>query len=335
MKKLKLKKKVKVITTLLSFGMLLTVLPSMKLVAEDDGTAASTYTGEVSVGPYIKYEPAADTYYSDEASNDYAFTTLEDTTGSVPVAMNGTTNLVVNDNGSYTYNQSVTVDKTITKETKKNSNNEDEDVYKLDMSASSLSKIVNYNSGVDYILMLDVSGNMTDTRMTALKTALTDFINQVYERSSGSRIAMVQFSQNSYVLTNESHTAVEDALVTVKTGKDSLNNIVTNLTADSNKDSSQYSNSDQAMFDALKIFQSANNDNETDDLGQKYSERTRVSILFSAGLLGKGKNSNGKESAWTGWDISARNSAQATMSMATILKYTRWFECHNSNLLYV
>lgn len=38
MKKLKLKKKVKVITTLLSFGMLLTVLPSMKLVAEDDTT---------------------------------------------------------------------------------------------------------------------------------------------------------------------------------------------------------------------------------------------------------------------------------------------------------
>ena len=38
MKKLKLKKKVKVITTLLSFGMLLTVLPSMKLVAEDDNT---------------------------------------------------------------------------------------------------------------------------------------------------------------------------------------------------------------------------------------------------------------------------------------------------------
>lgn len=76
MKKLKLKKKVKVITTLLSFGMLLTVLPSMKLVAEDESTV--TDTSNVSVGPYIKYEPTTEgTYYSDEVANDTVFTILE------------------------------------------------------------------------------------------------------------------------------------------------------------------------------------------------------------------------------------------------------------------
>lgn len=340
MKKLKLKKKVKVITTLLSFGMLLTVLPSMKLVAEDDGTAASTYKGEVSVGPYIKYEPAADTYYSDEVANDTVFTTLE-ADGNMPVVMDGetTTNPVVNKNGSYTYDNSVTVDKTITKETKKTADNKDTDVYKLDMSASSLSKIVNYNAGVDYILLLDVSKNMNPEngkdRMDALKKALTKFINQVYDRSSGSRIALVQFSEKSKVLTNSTGNADESALVTVKTGKENLLEIVngnsanntSGLVVDSDEKSKEYSNSDQAMFDALKIFQSVSTaDDHKDDLNQKYSDRTRVTLLFSAGLPGKGKNTDndGKDSNYTGWDITARDSAQATMSMATIMKYTRW-----------
>lgn len=331
MKKLKLKKKVKVITTLLSFGMLLTVLPSMKLVAEDDTVA--TDTSDVTVGPYIKYRPAEDTYYSDEVSNDADFTTLE-ANGGTPVPTDDSTKLVVNKDGSYTYNGSVSVDKTITKETKKNEINQDEDVYKLDMSASSLSKIVNYNAGVDYILLLDVSDNMKEEngydRMAALKTALTTFINQVYNRSSGSRIALVQFSKEAKVLTNSTGTADESALVTVKTGKDDLLEIIngssTNNTSglgvDSIKDSMEYSNSDQAMFDALKIFQSVSTaDDHKDDLNIKYSDRTRVTILFSAGLPGLGKNNSASESASTGWDITARNSAQATMSLATILKY--------------
>ena len=87
MKKLKLKKNVKVVTTLLSFAMLFTVLPSMNLVAEDD-TATIDQNGEsVNLSLYdqlinsvssSEVESIIGNYTDDELTNFYSGLTEEE-----------------------------------------------------------------------------------------------------------------------------------------------------------------------------------------------------------------------------------------------------------------
>lgn len=304
MKKIKLKKKVKVITTLLSFGMLLTVLPSMKLAAEDDTVA--TDTSNVSVGPYIKYQPAEDAYYSDEVSNDIDFTTLE-ANGTMAVATDDATNPVVNsdDNDSWTYDNKITVNKTIDKVS------ELEDVYKLTMSAKSKPNMV--NPGVDFVLMLDMSNYMTTSSVSELKTAVNTFIDKIDDIADNSRIAIIKYNNIADVLSG-SQVANDAALVTVRNNVDNLKSLVTNI----GNTGSGNSNCDQAMLKAVQIFQSANNNNTADGNpnGGTYATRTRVSILFTAGLPGEGKDDYDA----SGWKYDARERAQAAMSLATILK---------------
>ena len=313
MKRYRLKKKVKVITALLSFAMLFTAIPSMKLVAEDDTSVNPEYTDEVSVGPFISYQ-------AQEESNDINdFTTLEMSDDTMAVDAGITQDPVTNKDGSLTYNNSVTVDKTISKGGTVGSGTDAEDFFKLTLKASVNSVIVNRNAGADIILMLDMSKYMTDQRVTALKTAVNNFISEVNRRSPESRIAIVRYSSASTVLSGTGN-AEDGALVTVHDdGKTNLTGIVNALSTDNNG-----SYCDLAMFDALKIFQSANFNEDTDSLGQEYRNRTRVAILFTAGLPGEGKGESGENTDLTGWRKSARNSAQAAMSISSIIKGTRF-----------
>lgn len=66
---------------------------------------------------------------------------------------------IENDDGSITYNDNVTVNKTIEKTSVDN-------VYKLDMTAESESKIVTTTTGVDFVLMLDLSSYMSKYTVT-------------------------------------------------------------------------------------------------------------------------------------------------------------------------
>lgn len=143
---------------------------------------------------------------------------------------------------------------------------------------------------MDIILVLDTSSEMIDgndktTRLNALKTAATTFINNVAEQTVAqgeqpTRIAIVKYNDTASV---ESGTklAEEGALVFVNaSGADELNGIIDALTV---KESGA-ANCNLGLAHAKNIFQSANN-------GQ-YKDRDRVVILLSAGVFGSSGNLN-------------------------------------------
>ena len=326
MKRLKLRKEVKFITCLLCFALLLGFLPTMNVIAEDQNDETVTtyinseFSDEVSVGPYVKYEPSSNNITPSRAST-YSlkarstFSTPSSSTEDDLVINSGTKN----ENGSITYENGIKVDKTIETANLNDTNgNVVRDAYKLNMTAEAASNIIEVNKGVDFILLLDLSKYMTDDRLVALKNAVDQFISTVYTKAPDSRVALVSYSNKSSVLSGNK-TADEGALVTLdESGKNSLLNIVYNeLTINSSGDS----NCDQAMFDALKIFQAANRNSSKDSTGTAYKERTRVSILFTAGIPGKGESTSSEET--TGWTENARNVAQAAMSLSVILKGNR------------
>lgn len=328
MKRLKLRKEVKFITCLLCFALLLGFLPTMNVIAEDQNDETVTtyinseFSDEVSVGPYVKYEPSSNNITPSRAST-YSlkarstFSTPSSSTEDDLVINSGDTNK----DGSIKYNNGITVDKTISAANLKDTQgNVVRDAYKLNMTAESESNIVEINKGVDFILLLDMSkymatSNGTD-RLSALKDAVTKFINTVAEKAPDSRIAIVSYSDNSSVLSG-SKVANDGALVTLNAqGKESLIQIV-----DSNLNNpSGNSNCDMAMLDSLKIFQDANSNENKDKTGTMYKDRTRVSILFTAGIPGDGID----DKHYTGWSENARNVAQASMSLSVILKGERF-----------
>ena len=315
MKRLKLRKEVKFITCLLCFALLLGFLPTMNVIAEDQNDETVTtyinseFSDEVSVGPYVKYEPSSNNITPSRAST-YSlkarstFSTPSSSTEDDLVINSGTKN----ENGSITYENGIKVDKTIeTANLNDTQGNVVSDAYKLNMTAEAASNIIEINKGVDFILLLDMSKYMATSggtdRLSALKGAVTKFINTVAEKAPDSRIAIVSYSDNSSVLSG-SKVANDDALVTLNAqGKESLIQIVDrNLNNPSGN-----SNCDMAMLDSLKIFQDANSNVNKDKTGTMYKDRTRVSILFTAGIPGNGINND----HYTGWDVNARNVAQA------------------------
>ena len=315
---------------------------------------------------------------------------------------------VENDDGSITYNDNVTVNKTIEKTSVDN-------VYKLDMTAESESKIVTTTTGADFILMLDLSSYMSgstskeyvrvtntqnsnlynqraklyyqpfgsreyqkveitisrdwpwssytytyyaggesiassdgaydrpyvsgtfytletvdtgasDVRITALRNAVAAFINEVADKSPGSRVAIVTYSNGAEVLTG-SKRADGGALVTMdSSGKEALLQITNNLTVKGGD-----SNSDYALADAVKIFQDENDNNNMDSAGQVYAQRQRVAVLFSAGTAGNGAfrdGDNGRPvSYYPYYNFSSSGTgnqvAQGSMHLAAILKTPR------------
>lgn len=189
-------------------------------------------------------------------------------------------------------------------------------VYQIDLGAQAHSEIITTSSGVDIILMLDMSRYMNDTRLAALKAAVTNFIDNTAERSPESRIAIVTYNNSSSVITG-TKVAKEGALVRVG-GKDletdpnsnveNLRNIVAGL----NYTTYTPANSNLAIADAVRIFQSANDDSKLDEYNKAYNQRTRVAILFSAGTPGDGN--------WDGDDYTV---AQAGISLSVYLKGDR------------
>ena len=328
MKRLKLRKEVKFITCLLCFALLLGFLPTMNVIAEDQNDETVTtyinseFSDEVSVGPYVKYEPSSNNITPSRAST-YSlkarstFSTPSNSTEDDLVINNG----AMNEDGSITYENGIKVDKTIeTANLNDTQGNVVSDAYKLNMTAEAASNIIEINKGVDFILLLDMSKYMATSggtdRLSALKGAVTKFINTVAEKAPDSRIALVSYSDNSSVLSG-SKVANDGALVTLNAqGKESLIQIVNrNLNNPSGN-----SNCDMAMLDSLKIFQDANSNVNKDKTGTMYKDRTRVSILFTAGIPGNGINND----HYTGWDVNARNVAQASMSLSVILKGDRF-----------
>jgi len=137
---------------------------------------------------------------------------------------------------------------------------------------------------MDIILVLDTSsemieGNDKTTRLNALKTAATTFINNVAAQTVAqgeqpTRIAIVKYNDTASV---ESGTklAEEGALVFVNaSGATELNGIVNALTIKENG----AANCNLGLAHAKNIFQSANNGS--------YKDRDRVVILLSAGVFG-------------------------------------------------
>ena len=328
MKRLKLRKEVKFITCLLCFALLLGFLPTMNVIAEDQNDETVTtyinseFSDEVSVGPYVKYEPSSNNITPSRAST-YSlkarstFSTPSSSTEDDLVINSGTKN----ENGSITYENGIKVDKTIeTANLNDTQGNVVSDTYKLNMTAEAASNIIEINKGVDFILLLDMSKYMATSggtdRLSALKGAVTKFINTVAEKAPDSRIAIVSYSDNSSVLSG-SKVANDGALVTLNAqGKESLIQIVDrNLNNPSGN-----SNCDMAMLDSLKIFQDANSNENKDKTGTMYKDRTRVSILFTAGIPGDGID----DKHYTGWSENARNVAQASMSLSVILKGERF-----------
>ncbi|NLA78526.1 MAG: VWA domain-containing protein, partial [Erysipelothrix sp.] len=93
-------------------------------------------------------------------------------------------NLVIADDGTP---GEITIDKT-----KDLGNN---DIYEITLSVQGNPIETTTPAPVDIVLVLDRSGSMRGSRMTALKTAAKNFINTILDRNSDSRIAIVSFAE--------------------------------------------------------------------------------------------------------------------------------------------
>lgn len=257
------------------------------------------------VGPIIAYEPFAVFKSADPIANNAAAYSTETATN--------TAIYYKKDGSQSSVNPDLWVDKTVTEY-------EFDTVgttgFKLNLSAGAVSKVVEVASGVDIILLLDMSANMqasaaVSNRLEAMQTAVNNFIDGIATRSPGSRIAIVSYADTSDVLSG-SKDASDLALVTVDSeGASILKGLVSGLSSPRGN-----SNCDLAMFDALKIFQSANKNEKTDQQNTKYNERDRVTILFSAGVPGSGFDDEDNKDG--------HNHAQGAMGLSGVLKGTRF-----------
>ncbi|OUQ23024.1 hypothetical protein B5E80_11200 [Flavonifractor sp. An135] len=353
------------------------------LISEAPEQVESDYSGapdEIDVGPIVHYDTplrAAAAQNAPMALMAMNSPSLYDT-GDGPVEK---------PDGSLTYDNNVTVNKTIRDTGDKDVNGKD--IYELNLSAEAVSNVVQGYSAVDIVLMLDLSDYMKPTTVTkytynrleddysfrefynnqsrfyykvsedeyvpvtvyvswgtytvyannrriesgalwddvnkdyyytrevsgydyvdnlaSLKEAVSQFITTVADMSPESRIAIVGYGNGTVVSTGE--IANESALWEAGTRESDLLNIVTSLTL-------RYgtSDSDLAMADAVKIFQSVSSATE------EYS-RDRVALLFSAGIAGNGKF---KDSGAKGEYLSSNGTgnivAQASMHLSVLLK---------------
>ena len=150
---------------------------------------------------------------------------------------------------------------------------------------------------VDIILVLDMSGQMKEADLIAMKTAANDFIRMASSEKGERRIALVTYQNNSGKVISGDGTATEKALVNVTTddGEAELKAAVDVLTGPKGNAYCQY-----GLARAVQIFQSYK------------KSAPRYVILLSAGVFGE----DGMKLRGT----SSENAAQVAINVSTVLK---------------
>ena len=173
---------------------------------------------------------------------------------------------------------------------------------------------------VDIILVLDMSGQMKDADLKAMKTAANDFIRMASSEQGERRIALVTYQNNSGKVISGNGDADESALVNVTKGTNGGAQALTdavNALRESDLKGDAYCQ--YGLARATKIFQSYEKPNVP-----------RYVLLLSAGVFGKnGEKMTGETSECA---------AQVAINVSTILKTARdetpkvkWAECFYNN----
>ena len=174
---------------------------------------------------------------------------------------------------------------------------------------------------VDIILVLDMSGQMKEADLSAMKTAANDFIRMASSEQGERRIALVTYQNDSGKVISGDGTATEGALVNVTKGTNGGAQALTgavNALRESDLKGDAYCQ--YGLARATQIFQSYEKPNVP-----------RYVLLLSAGVFGKnGKKMTGETSECA---------AQVAINVSTILKTARgetpdvkWTECFYNNI---
>lgn len=174
---------------------------------------------------------------------------------------------------------------------------------------------------VDIILVLDMSGQMKEADLIAMKTAANDFIRMASSEKGERRIALVTYQNNSGTVISGDGDADESALVNVTKGANGGAQALTGaVDALSESDLKGDAYCQYGLARATQIFQSYEKPNVP-----------RYVLLLSAGVFGKnGQKMTGETSECA---------AQVAINVSTILKTARgetpdvkWAECFYNNI---
>lgn len=208
-------------------------------------------------------------------------------------------------------------------ETKKEVTVNTDGTYTVDIEAYVTGRTITTETAapVDIILVLDMSGQMKEADLIAMKTAANDFIRMASSEKGERRIALVTYQNNSGTVISGDGDADESALVNVTKGANGGAQALTGaVDALSESDLKGDAYCQYGLARATQIFQSYEKNNVP-----------RYVLLLSAGVFGKnGQKMTGETSECA---------AQVAINVSTILKTARgetpdvkWAECFYNNI---